>query len=97
MIPFTAWTEDGRNWSQWQPMQGTDGFIMWRPRFYNGKYYCAGYGEFKWRKTSTVAWLESNDGINWEKIYEIHRGKDMPTECFLDFKNDGTGGNGDEM
>ncbi|MCM8816788.1 MAG: glycoside hydrolase [Candidatus Omnitrophica bacterium] len=88
---FTAYTEDGRNWSQWQPMLGTDNFIMWRPRFYNGKYFCAGYGEFEWRKTSTVAWFESNDGIKWEKIYEIHKGKDMPTECFLDFKSDGTG------
>lgn len=87
---FAAYTYDGRNWSTWQKMEGTDHFIMWRPQFYNGKYFCAGYGEFEWRKTSTVAWFESDDGINWKKIYDIHKGKEMPTECFLDFKTDNT-------
>jgi len=87
---FTGFTEDGRNWSHWTKMQGTDGFIMWRPTFYKGKYLCAGYGEFVRVKSSTVAWFESDDGINWEKKYEVHKGKDVPTECYLDFKEDGT-------
>jgi len=87
---FTSYTEDGRNWSQWTHLRGTDGFIMWRPQFYQGMYYCAAYGEFERNKNSVVAWFESNDGINWERRYDIHKGKEIPTECFLDFKNDGT-------
>ncbi|MCM8821777.1 MAG: glycoside hydrolase [Candidatus Omnitrophica bacterium] len=87
---FAAHTENGRNWSQWTEMTGTDNFILWRPQFYNGRYFCAAYGEFKSETSSTVAWFESDDGINWEKKYVIHKGKDIPTECYLDFKKDGT-------
>lgn len=87
---FTSYTLDGRNWSYWTKMNGTDGFILWRPQFSSGRYYCAGYGEFEGGKTSTVAWFESSDGINWERKYDIHKGKDVPTECYLDFKKDRT-------
>jgi len=86
---FTAWTEDGRNWSEWTETQGTEGFILWKPQFHKGKYYCAGYGEFERGKSSTVAWFESDDAVRWERKYDIHKGKDIPTECYLDFfKND---------
>ncbi len=87
---YTAFTEDGRAWSEWTKMETAQNFIMWRPQFYNGKYYCAGYNEFKRGKTSTVSWFESNDSIKWERKYDIHKGKDVPTECSLDFKKDGT-------
>ncbi len=86
---YTAFSKDGRNWSEWTKMEGTDGFILWRPQFHNGKYYCAGYGEFHWRNTSTVSWFESDDGIKWERKYDIHKGKQIPTECYLDFLKNG--------
>jgi hypothetical protein len=37
-----------------------------------------------------VAWFESPDGTNWQKKHVIHRGADAPSECFLQFKPDGT-------
>jgi len=87
-----AWTENGVNWSPWTRFTGTANLVLWRPRYFKGRYYCAGYGypNDKRDGTSLVDWFESGDGLNWKKIRTLREGPDQPNECALDFKPDGT-------
>ena len=85
----TSWTDNGLNWSPWTRYEGTTDYVMWRPRFFRGTHYCAGY-----RVNSTgggeVAWFESTDGLRWSRRRVLREGTDQPSECFPDFKPDGT-------
>lgn len=84
----TAWTEDGLEWSAWTPFKGADGFVIWRPQFFDGSYYCAGYN-YK-ERTYGVGWFESRNGIQWKLKRQLRKGgEDKPNECALAFKPDG--------
>lgn len=87
----SAWTEDGLQWSPWTRMKGTTGYIMWRPRCFQGSFFCAGYGYAASKPGEYwVDWFESSDGLNWRKRRPLHRGPDRPNECVFDFFNDGS-------
>ena len=38
-----AWTRDGDVWTPWRRLEGTGKAVLWRPQFFGGKHYCAGY------------------------------------------------------
>jgi len=84
-----SWTDDGLVWSPWTRYEGTSGWWLWKPRFFQGRHYCAGYGNFT-EQTSTVAWFESDDGLHWQQQCLLREGADKPSECFLHFQPDGT-------
>lgn len=88
----TSWTENGLNWSPWTRFTGTGNFVVWRPRYFKGRYYCAGYGypDEKHGGSWLVDWFESGDGLSWKKIRTLREGPDRPNECSFDFKPDGT-------
>jgi hypothetical protein len=82
-------TDNGLNWTPWQRYEGTRHYILWRPRFWQGKYYCAAYGEFATNESWAVAWFESEDGLRWKMMRELLRGPELPSECSFDFRKDG--------
>jgi len=91
-ITGTAWTENGLNWSPWTRYTGADGWWLWHPEYYEGRYYCAGY---TWdakhhREWSAVGWFESDDGVRWQKVQTLCEGEEQPNECSLAFAADGT-------
>ena len=86
----SAWTNDGLHWSDWTPYAGADGYVMWRPRCREGRFFCAGYSFRDPIRNSHVAWFESRDGRRWERMRVIHEGPDKPNECCFDFKADGS-------
>ena len=83
-----AVTEDGDQWTSWQPYEGTGAFVLWRPVWYDGKHYCAG---FNTSGTKGVHWFESEDGRRWEDVRIIHESEvEDPNECYLEILPDGT-------
>jgi hypothetical protein len=84
-----AWTENGINWSQWNRCVGTEQFIMWRPRYFKGSHYCAGYDASCTENHGRVCWFTSPDGVLWKKIRVLREGADSPNECALDIKPNG--------
>jgi hypothetical protein len=90
----TSYTDNGLNWSPWTPYTGTDKHILWRPEFFKGKHYCAGYTvdetAGKNPTGNKITWFQSDDGLHWSAKYTIHAGADEPNECSLAFKPDGT-------
>lgn len=84
-----SWTENGLNWSPWTRCEGADGFWLWKPQYFRGTHYCAGYGGFA-ADWSAVAWFESGDGLRWRRIQTLREGKDQPNECALDFHANGS-------
>lgn len=85
----TTWTRDGLNWSRWTPFKGADGFVMWRPQWFKGRFYCGGYNYAK--DGYGTAWFESDDGVRWQQKYWLRKGgAERPNECAMAFKPDGT-------
>ena len=89
-ISGTSWTEDGLHWSPWTRFTGADGWWLWHPEYYNGKYYCAGYGNWDRLNSTSLAWFESDNMIDWRQMRIVHEGADHPNEASLDFLSDGT-------
>jgi hypothetical protein len=85
----TAHTADGDHWTAWTPFEGADGYCLWRPVWYNGKHYCAGYSRLT--KNFGVHWFESDDCLKWEDVRVVHESEiDRPNECYLEILPDGT-------
>ncbi len=95
-----AWSDDGLHWTGWNRVEGADGYVMWRPQVFDGRFYCAGFRfhgiietpgkpNFETEETD-VAWFESADGLQWEKQCIIHEGEDLPNESYFDFYPDGS-------
>ena len=85
-----AVTEDGDRWTPFQPFEGADGFVMWRPVWYAGKHYCAGFRHVR-EKGFGVHWFESDDGLRWRHVRVVHESvEEMPNECYLEILPDGT-------
>ncbi len=85
----TAWTENGLNWSAWTRYSDTRNCLLWKPQYFGGRHYCAGYGKYT-ATSSAVAWFESDDGFNWRETHVLREGRDKPSECYLDFKPNGS-------
>ena len=84
-----AWTDNGLNWSPWTRYPDTKDWWLWKPQFFGGRHYCAAYGGFT-AGSWAVAWFESDDGLHWQKRQTLREGKDQPSECYLDFKPNGS-------
>jgi len=83
-------TEDGDRWSSFEPFEGADGYVLWRPVWHDGRHYCAGYRRDR-ESGFGVHWFESDDGHTWERIRAVHESRDeMPNECYLEVLPDGT-------
>jgi hypothetical protein len=90
-----AVTEDGDIWTNWTPYTGTGTFVAWRPQFYKssieaGMHYCAAYTWSNDRPWGAVYWYESRNGHHWTQVCEVHSGEEQPSECYLEFGDDGT-------
>lgn len=85
-----ASSDDGLHWSAWKRYSGADGYVMWRPRCRDGRFFCAGYTTKHYAKDWHVAWFESSDGYRWERRRIIHSGFDQPNESPFDFRDDGS-------
>lgn len=84
-----AYSDDGNRWTPWLRYTGTDGYVMWRPEYHRGKFYCVGY-DYARSDFSSIAWFESSNGIDWKKQQVIHEGTDQPNEVFPEFQSDGS-------
>jgi hypothetical protein len=84
-----AWTENGLDWSPWTPYEDADSYVLWRPRFHNGRHYCPGYSRGD-GNAWIVGWFESEDGYRWEQVMNLRENIDKPNECALDFLPDGS-------
>src|ERR1051326_4081996 len=80
-----AGSADGDVWTAWKSYEGTGPAVMWRPQFFRGKHYCAGYvfhavlpGK---KQRGEVNWYESIDGHRWQRIRTLHSGAEEPNEC----------------
>ena len=83
-----AVTEDGDQWTSWQPYEGTGSFVLWRPVWHGGKHYCAG---FDTKDAAGVHWFESEDGRRWDDVRVVYQSKEEdPNECYLEILPDGT-------
>jgi hypothetical protein len=82
----TGWTDNGLNWSNWTRMTGTENYVMWRPQWHRGTFYCMGYCFHQGERN--IAWFTSADGVNWTKKQVVHSGSDSPNECALAFRSD---------
>ena len=81
-----AFTEDGDRWTTWRAYTDTGEYVLWRPEWYKGRHYCAGYHE-----THGVHWFESEDGLSWRDIRIVYDSpEEEPNECALEILPDGT-------
>lgn len=84
----TAWTDNGVNWSPWTRCTGTEGYVLWRPQWHKGTFYCMGYCYHDGQRN--VAWFTSDNAVDWRKQRVVHSGDDSPNECALAFRSDDT-------
>ncbi len=77
-------TEDGITWSATTDILGQDGWLMWRPKTYDGvTYYTPAY----WHEHGKSKLVKSSDGITWTDVSMINDGRgNDETDCafFLD-------------
>ena len=88
-----SYTNDGDLWTPWRRYAGTGRAVMWRPQFFRGIHYCAGYvfdlKPSRQKKREAVNWYESRDGLGWKPVRTLHSGSDEPNECSLEIRPDG--------
>ena len=81
-------TADGDHWTPWQLCTGADNFALWRPQWYSGKHYCAGYYR---ASPFGVHWFESDNGMDWKHLREIYTSEiERPNESYLEILPDGS-------
>lgn len=85
-----AFTDNGLEWSPWTRYAGTADYVLWRPEYFRGTHYCAGYRETAPGKRGEIAWFTGRDGLKWKKQHVIHEGSDRPNECNMEFAADGS-------
>ena len=81
-------SEGGDFWTPWTRYEGSGHNCLWRPVWYQGKHYCAGY-----RRPSPfgVHWFESDDGHSWKDVGVVFESEEeKPNECYLEILPDGT-------
>jgi hypothetical protein len=80
-----AWTTDGARWTDFQPIQGQDGWLFWRPKTVDGTTY---YNTAYWYEHGKAILLKSTDGIAWTQVSTIHTGA-RNDETEIEFLSDG--------
>lgn len=84
-ITYYSYSDDGLIWSDLEPINGVDGWLLWHPEtFDNITWYVGAY----WHQHGRSALLKTLDGINWELVSIIHEG-DGNDETTIHFMDDG--------
>jgi hypothetical protein len=80
-----TFTENGREWTDFQSVAGLDGWLFWRPKTRDGiTFYNAAY----WWEHGKSVLLKSTDGIQWDIVSTIHEGG-RNDETEIEFLPDG--------
>ncbi len=80
-----SYTENGNDWTDFQTVDGLDGWLFWRPKTQDGvTFYNAAY----WWEHGKSVLLKSTDGIQWEIVSTIHEGG-RNDETEIEFLPDG--------
>ena len=90
LYPACAYTDNGLEWSRWTRYTGCDGYVMWRPEYFDGRHYCVGYRETVAGQRSDITWFESDDGLAWRNVRVLREVTDQPNETNMDFAPDGS-------
>jgi hypothetical protein len=81
---LVASSPDGAGWSDFRPV-GHPGWLFWRPKTFDGeRWFVAAY----WHEHGRSLLLESNDGLDWSVVSEIHAGEGND-ETAIEFLPDG--------
>lgn len=77
-------SDDGANWTPFQDV-GEPGWLLWEPKTLDGEtWYATAY----WHEHGRSALFKSTDGLNWERVSDIHEG-DRNDETANEFLPDG--------
>lgn len=83
-VTVHATSEDGLRWSQIRELE-PKGWLFWQPKSHDGEtWYVTAY----WHEHGKSMLLRSRDGIQWDKVSDIHDG-DRNDETALEFMDDG--------
>ncbi len=73
------YTDDGITWSSTTDIQGQDGWLMWRPKTFDGVTY---YTPTYWHEHGKSKLIKSTDGISWTNVSMINEGAgNDETDC----------------
>jgi hypothetical protein len=67
-------TRDGLTWTE--PQMICDRAILWKPIFWNGEFWCAGYSRLPHPGPLVVDLYRSPDGLAWTKVSRITEGNE---------------------
>jgi hypothetical protein len=77
-------SDNGANWTPFKPA-GEPGWLLWEPKTHDGAtWYATAY----WHEHGRSALFKSTDGLNWERVSDIHQG-DRNDETANEFLPDG--------
>jgi hypothetical protein len=77
-------SDDGANWTPFQDV-GEPGWLLWEPKTRDGEVW---YATAYWHEHGRSALFKSTDGLNWERVSDIHEG-DRNDETANEFLPDG--------
>jgi len=84
-LSIYAYSENGTDWTDFNPVAGVDGWLFWRPKTKDGvTFYNAAY----WWEHGRSVLLKTTDGIDWEIVSTIHVGR-RNDETEIEFLPDG--------
>ncbi len=84
-LSIYAYTENGREWTDFQSVAGVDGWLFWRPKTRDGITY---YNTAYWWDHGKSVLLKSTDGIRWDIVSTVHEGG-RNDETEIEFLPDG--------
>ena len=85
---FVTYTDDGKTWSEPQPVYLSHFFLWGRPLAHGDRFYAAAHRGNASVQDRRCHLITSSDGIHWEKISTIRAGKGA-SETALHFAPDG--------
>jgi hypothetical protein len=84
-ITYYSYSDDGITWTDLEPINGVDGWLLWHPQSIDETtWYVGAY----WHEHGRSALLKTTDGINWDLVSIIHEG-DGNDETTIHFLDDG--------
>jgi hypothetical protein len=89
LTSFVTFTEDGRVWSQPQPVYEPQ-FIFWKPLVHGDRYYATAHKKSEGAKAGEereAHLITSTDGLRWERVSTIRAGK-WESETTIHFPSD---------
>jgi len=86
LTSYVTYTDDGRTWSEPQPVYEPT-YIFWKPVAHGGRFYATAHVKSRDGKARNVHLITSTDGLHWEKISQI-RGGNWESETTIHFVSD---------